>query len=107
MRFLEVGENRLKEGLGHGVVANLIGVREVVAAGQGRTAKGGEGAAKETEAIADVIQTDGVGELRMDEADNVAPRREGSRLGIDAALLSESRAGNSCMQLPNWRRTEY
>lgn len=53
-------------------------------------AQAAEPAGMVAQRVPDVVEAGGVGELGEEQADNVAPRREGARLLVDAVLLGEA-----------------
>src|SRR5690606_9480686 len=71
---LEVVEHRPEEGLGHGRIAFAIGMREAVLARRSGPADGSERAGSKAEGIGNVVESQGVGQLREQQADDVAPR---------------------------------
>src|SRR6516225_12193231 len=67
-------------------IAALIGVGKIVTAGRSRPAQGRKWTAVQPQRITDVIQTDGVGQLRKEHADHMTPGAKGSRHAIHAGL---------------------
>jgi len=84
-------------------VAFLVGVREIIAAGGRRGTERHQQTAVQTQPVADVVETDGVGELGVDQAHQMAPRAEGACLLVHAGFSREFRhhvAGNEIANLP-------
>src|SRR5258708_4420829 len=67
-------------------VAALIGVGKIVAAGRSRSAQGRKRAAVQSQRVTDVVQTNGMSQLRKEHTHYVTPHTEGSRHGIHAGL---------------------
>jgi hypothetical protein len=83
---LEVMESLPEEGLGHGGIAFAIGMRKAVLARRRRPADGGERTGSEPEGIGDIVESESVGQLGEQQADDVAPRAVGATLRLDPAL---------------------
>jgi len=75
---LEVFKSLPEEFLGHVAVANFVGMRKRIARGWHRCADGGERSTVVTKTVTDVVETDGSGELGVEEAHHMAPRGERS-----------------------------
>ena len=74
-----------------GRVSLLVGVRKIIAAGRRGSAQCDQQPAVQAERIAHIIEADGVSMLRVDEAHQMAPRREGSHLGMHTRLPRQLR----------------
>ena len=85
----EMFEHLPEQILGQGRIALAVGVGKAVAAGRSRAAHGRERPRVQAQAVADVIEPDGVGELRVEQRDDLAPRTEGTGLGLDAVLAGQ------------------
>ena len=85
---LEVIEDGPEELLGQRGVAVFVGVGQIVAAGRGGAPQSRERTRVQAQGITDVVEPDGVGQLRVEQRDDVAPRRE--RAGF---LIDPRRAG--------------
>jgi len=65
-------------------------------------AQGSQLRAMHPQAIADVVQSDGVRELGVEQGDHMTPRGEGARVFVQAVLAGQFRdhvAGNVCANL--------
>src|SRR5689334_14307158 len=88
---LEVLEHRPEQPFGQRRVAVFIGVGKVVAAGRPCPAQSRKRPTVQPQGITDIIEADGVGQLRKEHADHVTPRTEGSRPGIHPGLARQFR----------------
>ena len=88
---MQVLEDRPEEPFSQRSVAMLIGVGKIVAAGWSRSAQGRKQAAVEPQRVTDVVQTDGMSQLRKEHTHYVTPRTEGSCHGIHAGLARKFR----------------
>jgi hypothetical protein len=79
-------KHRPEQTFGQRSVAALIGVGKIVATRSTRPAQGRKRPAVKPQRITDVVQTDGMSQLRKEHTDYVTPRTEGSRHGIHAGL---------------------
>lgn len=84
-RVLEMAEGGPEQFFDEQGVALLVGVGEGVARWRG-DAEAGERRAFEPQPVADVIEADGVGELREEHRREMAGDAEGAGLGIDSRL---------------------
>ena len=82
----QVRQDSPEELLRHAGIADLIGMREAVFAGWGCAPNAREPADMMTQAVADVVQADGVGQLAVKQGDHVAPGAEGPGLGFHAVF---------------------
>ena len=110
---LEVIEHRPEQVFGHLGRADLVGVREGISRGRGGAADGAQLTLVQAQYIADVVEPGGVRQLRVEQRDDVAPRREGPRLFIHAVLARQLRdevAGNkfqTCFNVLNFERAGF
>jgi hypothetical protein len=74
MKLLEMVEHRPEQRLGHFRVTFPVGVREGVFAGRGRAADRRQRTRVQPQGVADVVKAEAVGELGVDQADDMAPR---------------------------------
>src|SRR5689334_683012 len=88
---LEVLEHRPEQPFGQRRVAVFIGVGKVVAARRGCPAQSRKRPTVQPQGITDIVEADGVGQLRKEHADHVTPRTEGSRTGIHPGLARQFR----------------
>src|SRR5690606_1657379 len=70
----QVIEHLIKKCLGHGSVPSPIGMRKAVAAGRGGPANAAQFPRVVLGAVADIVEPNGVGQLRQKQAHNMAPR---------------------------------
>src|SRR5437016_3960651 len=75
--------------LRHGGIANFVGVGKAVAAGRSRSPDPGQPAGMVPERVADVVQSDRVGQLAVQHGYDVAPRTEGPGPVFDAMLAGQ------------------
>lgn len=78
-----------KKSLHHIAVACLIGMGEGVAGRSNGSAHAAEPTGVDAQGIADVVETDGVGELGEEQAHDMTPWGEGAGLPINAILSGE------------------
>ena len=107
MALLQLLEHRPEQGLGPFRVALPIGVRKRVLAGRGRPTNRRQRPRVQPERIAHVIETQGVGELRIDQADHMTPGQEGAALFLDGMRAGQVRhqmIGNKIAELPQARK---
>jgi hypothetical protein len=88
---LEVLEHRPEQPFGQRRVAMFIGVGKGVATRRGCPAQGRKRPAVQAQGVTDIIEADGVGQLRKEHADHVTPGTEGSCLGIHPRLACKFR----------------
>src|ERR1700741_5274924 len=88
---LQVLEHCPEQAFSQCSLAMFIGVGKIVAAGRGCSAQGRKRAAVQSQCVTDVVQTDGVSQLRKEHTHYVTPRTEGSRHGIHAGLARKFR----------------
>ena len=82
-------------------VAGLISVRQSVASWRGGPANGSELSPMNPQGVADIIQSEGMGELSIEEADNMTPRTEASSLLVYTILARELRNETNGNELAN------
>lgn len=80
VQALEMFQDRPEQLLGQDRVAVLVGVGEIVAGGRGGPAQGRERPGVQPQRVTDIVESEGVGQLRVEQRDDVAPRREGAGL---------------------------
>ena len=88
---LKVIEDFPEEDLGQGGVALTIGMRKAVLARRSRSADGGKRTGSEPERIGDIVESQGMGQLREQQAEDVAPRAESAALLLDPMLARQTR----------------
>lgn len=86
---LEVGEGLPEKILHHVAVAVCIGMGESVAGRGHSPAKAAEPTRMDAQAVTDIIESDGVGELGKEQAHDMTPWREGAGFFVDAVLGCE------------------
>ena len=84
-------EHRPEQPFSQRSIPALIGVGKIVAARRARPAQSRKRPAVQPQRVADVVQTDGVSQLRKQHTHYVTPRAEGSRHGIHAGLARKFR----------------
>ncbi len=102
---LEVFEDFPEEFLHHVAVTGLVGMGECVFRGRRGTADGGKLRGVVRETVADVVESDGMGELGVEQGDDVTPRAEGAGLLVDAILAGDFRnevLGNELAKLAQY-----
>jgi hypothetical protein len=90
-KLLQMIKHRPEEPFSQRSVAMLIGMGKIVAAGRSCPAQAGKRPAVHPQCVTDVVQTDGVSQLRKEHTHYVTPRTEGSRHGIHAGLARKFR----------------
>jgi hypothetical protein len=70
-------------------VTSAIGVGQIIARRRSGRADADEQARMQSQAVADVVETDGVGQLRVEQRDHMTPRRIGSRLALHSGLSGQ------------------
>lgn len=88
---IEMVQRLPEKRLHHIAVASLVGVGEGIAGGRDGSAQTAEPARVDAQSVADIVESDGVGELREEQTDHMAPRGEGAGLLVDPVLTSELR----------------
>ena len=99
----QVLEDRPKEFLGHLRGPNFIGVGQVVAAGRSRPSQARQRTRMQAQRITQVIESDAVGQLRIQQGKDVAPGAEGPDFLFDPSLSRQFRnekVGNEIAYLP-------
>ena len=84
-------------------VALLVGMGEIVSARRARPTQGYQQPAVQPQPVADVVETDGMGELGVDQAHQMAPRAKGAHLLVHSGLprqLRHQRRWNQIANLP-------
>ena len=81
--------HRPEQLFGHRRVAHLVGVREIVARGRGRASNRRQRPGVKLQRIADIVEPNAMGHLRVAEADDMAPLIKGASLLIDPSLPSQ------------------
>src|SRR6516162_9505584 len=90
-KLLQVLEHRPEQPFGQRSVATLIGMGKVVATRSSGSAQGRKRAAVQSQRVTDVVQADGVSQLRKEHADHVTPCTEGTCHGIHTRLARKFR----------------
>lgn len=101
-----MGEHLPEELFGQGGVAVMVSMGEVVAGGRSGAAQGGERAGMQAQGVADVIEAEGVGGLREEQRDDMAPGTEGAGLLIHLSVSGQWRhekRGDETADLPQDR----
>ena len=88
---IEMGQRPPEKCLHHVAVTSLVGVGEGVAGGRESSAQTAEPAGGDAQGVADIVESEGVGELREEQAGHMAPRGEGAGLLINPVLAGELR----------------
>ena len=83
---LQVLQRLPEEGLHHIAVAVPVGVRQAIAAGSGGTPNRSQFGCVMTQALAHVVQSNGVSQLRVKQTHHVAPGRKRTALRLHAGL---------------------
>ena len=83
--------HRPEQFLGQDRVAHFVGVRQIVTCRRGRTPDGRQRSGVELQRVADIVEPDAMGHLRVAKTDDVAPLIEGASLLIVARLPSQLR----------------
>ena len=89
MELLQMFEHRPEQRLGHFRVALSVGVGEGILTGRGRAANRRQRTGVQPQGVAHVIESQGVRQLRIEEADHVAPRTEGATLLLHRMLAGQ------------------
>ena len=79
-------QNRPEQLFGHFSRALPIGVGQTVTTGRGGTPNGGERPAMELKRVAQIVQTDTMNQLRIQQMDDMVPRPDSARLVIHSSL---------------------
>jgi len=99
---LQFLEHLPKQGLGHPRVAFPVGMRERILARRCGPTNGRERSGIQAQRIADIVQSQGVRQLRIDQTEYVTPWLEGAALGFGIVLSCQSAhqmVGNQIAQL--------
>jgi len=76
VEFFQMAQDGVEEVLGHLGGAFAVGGGKRVLAGRGRAAHGRERSRVQPQGITDIVEADGVGQLGIEQAHDMAPRRE-------------------------------
>jgi hypothetical protein len=90
-KFLQVIKHRPEQPFSQRSVAMFIGMGKIVTARRSRPAQGRKRTAVQPQRVTDIVQTDGVSQLRKEHTYYVTPCTEGSRHGIHACLARKFR----------------
>jgi hypothetical protein len=101
LESLQMAERRPENPFRQTGVPLLVGVREIIAAWRRRGTEGNQQTAVQTQPVADVVEPDGVRELRVDQADEVAPGAEGARFPVHTGFLRQFRNQMRWNQIAN------
>ena len=81
-----MAEDGVEEILGHLGGAFAVGSGEGVLAGRGRAAPRRERSRMQAQSVADIVEAEGVGKLRVEQTHHMTPRREGSGAFDDPSI---------------------
>jgi len=104
---LQMAEHRPENLLRQVGVSFLVGMGKIIAAWWYCCTKRHQQTAVQTQRVADVVEANGMGKLRINQADQMAPRTEGSCLLVHASLLSQLRnqiRRNQIANLPQYSK---
>src|SRR5207244_10388391 len=91
MKLLQMFEHRPEQRLGQFRVALSVGVGKGILTGRGRAANRRQRSGVQPQGVANVIESQGVRQLRVEEADHVAPRTEGATILLHRMLAGQWR----------------
>jgi hypothetical protein len=86
VEFLQMIQNGIEKVLGHLGGAFAVGGGERILAGRSRAAHRRERSRVQAQGIADIVEADGVGQLGVEQAHYMTPRREGASAFNDAGI---------------------
>jgi hypothetical protein len=107
MQGLELVEHRPEQGFGHLGIMFPVGVRKGVFARRRRAADRRQRPRMQSQRIANVVEAQRVGELRIYQAEHMTPRIEGPALFLHrmgAGQLRDQMIGNQIAKLPQKRK---
>ena len=99
----QVIEHRPEEFLGHLRRAHLIGVGKIIAAGRSRSSQARQRPRMQPEGITHVVESDAMGQLRIQQRDDMTPRAERPNFLLYARFprqLRNQKVGNEVAYLP-------
>src|SRR5262245_15400200 len=85
----QVFQDRPEESLGHLGGSDLVGVGKIIAAGRSRPSQAGQRTGMQVQRITHIIESDAVGQLGIEQGDDVAPRAEGANFLLNSRFSSE------------------
>src|ERR1017187_6408807 len=88
---LQVLQGLPKQFLSHEGVALAIGIGKGVAFGRGRSTNGREGAGVQGQRVANVVESQTMGQLREEQREHVTPRRVSARVVLHASFSGQLR----------------
>jgi hypothetical protein len=91
LKGLQMAKHRPEDLLGKARVALLVGMGKIIAARRRGCPQRAQRSAVQPQGIANVVEPDGVCELGVDQADQMAPRREGARFFVHTDLSRQLR----------------
>ena len=91
LQRLQMFQHRPEQLLGHFRIAPAVGVRKRVFGRRRGSAQCRQRPGVQTQGVADVIESETVGKLGVEQADDVTPRTEGAGLIFHAGLACQSR----------------
>ncbi len=91
LQSLQMFQHRPEQLLGHFRIAPAVGVRERVFGRRRGPAQCRQRSGVQAQGVADVIESEAVGKLGVEQADDVTPRTEGAGLIFHAGLACQSR----------------
>ena len=91
LQGLQMFQHRPEELFGHFRISPAVGVRKRVFGRRRGPAQCRQRPRVQTQGVANVIESEAVGQLRVEQADDVTPRTEGAGLIIHAGLACQSR----------------
>jgi len=107
LESLQMAEHRPENLFRQAGVSFLVGVGEIIAAWWRRGTESHQQTAMKSQCIADVVETNGVGELRINQTDQMTPRTEGASLLVHTGLLRQLRnkiRWNQIANLPQYSK---
>src|SRR5438445_3496951 len=102
MELLQMLEHRPEQRLGHFRIALPVGMRERVLAGRRCAANGRQRTGVQPQGIAHVVETQGVGELGVEQTHHMTPGAKGPRLDFHTGIARQLRhqmVGNQIAEL--------
>jgi len=101
LESLQMVEHRPENLFRQAGVSFLVGVREIIAAGRSGRPQRHKQTTVQSQPVADVVEANGMGKLRINQADQMAPRTEGARFLVHAGLPRQLRNQMRWNQIAN------